>query len=97
MYIHNRSTWAKRVGVPRDNDSIHVHVDMYIFILCIKFIRIYMYTSYLCIHVYICIYIPEAHGPKEWASLHEMSMAAETALHLLSLWGKSGNSNKSEL
>jgi len=39
----------------------------------------------------------EAHGPKEWASLHEMSMAAETALHLLSLWGKSGNSNKSEL
>ena len=95
MYIHNRSTWADRVGFPRDNDSIHVY--MYIFILCIKFIRIYMHPSYRCIHVCMCIYITEAHGPKEWASLHEMSMAAETALHLLSLWGKSGNSNKSEL
>lgn len=28
----------------------------------------------------------EAHGPKEWASMTEMAFAAETALHLVSLW-----------
>jgi hypothetical protein len=38
------------------------------------------------IHIPTCI--------QEWASTHEMAMAAETALHLLALWG--GASSKVE-
>ena len=30
----------------------------------------------------------EAHGPKEWASATEMVLAAQTALHLIALWGQ---------
>ena len=39
------------------------------------------------IHIPTCI--------QEWASTHEMAMAAETALHLLALWD--GASSKVEL
>jgi hypothetical protein len=39
------------------------------------------------IHIPTCI--------QEWASTHEMAMAAETALHLLALW--EGASSKVEL